>query len=198
MGPVASLRSLHTLLTSPDTCLGIARFHECSLISISDWLLRSEKIVYASLMRHCVSKTCIITWSWQYHNCLLSSSTWVISGSQSHLCMKYSGQSFDHAEAGRYTNDQMRREVWVLFRHTRLPSRPRKWDFRFRGRCLVVGMKGTKITPVISLQSRPFAFARTWLKLHTSFSGLDSDCCPCIGFQPAGPGPEVNWEGVMV
>ena len=145
---------------------------------------------------HCVSKTCIISLSWQYCNCLFLSifhlsNMWILVPSAHEVL----GIELWPCRGRRYTNDQMRDvRCGVLFRHT--SSFTVFVSEIFQAKCVWLWNEGHKDHAFcyFPLQSRPFAFARTWLWLHT-FLRTWLDYCPWDRFQPAGPGPEVNWEG---
>ena len=95
----------------------------------------------------------------------------------------------------QYTNDQVRGvRCGVLFRHTRLPSRSLYVRF-FKSGVSGCGTKGTKTMPSVISACRA-----GHLPLLGSGSGYTffwdlTRLLTLDRFQPAGPGPEVNWEG---
>ena len=104
---------------------------------------------------HCVSKTCIISLSWQYCNCLFLSifhlsNMWILVPSAHEVL----GIELWPCRGRRYTNDQMRDvRCGVLFRHTRLPSQFSYVRF-FKSSVSGCGMKGTKIMPFVIFPCR--------------------------------------------
>ena len=92
----------------------------------------------------------------------------------------------------RYTNDQMRDvRCGVLFRHT--SSFTVFVSEIFQAKCVWLWNEGRKDHAFcyFPLQSRPFAFARTWLWLHI-FLRAWLDYCPWDRFQPARPWGELG------